>query len=284
MSNCKSKSALAYNVDLLAKETGEMYFWTFTLPVKLHPVDAAASWRDLLRELVRRCDFYGVRVFELHPGGHGLHVHVMTNRFFHVSSVRACCRKFGWGRIHVEEFDTSDIESACGYMTKYLTKQVKMWHGEKLTGLRWWSVFGKVSDKVRVKDVTIDSIRRRIWDMVPSWVVTNIMGIDPAQDKVSGRLKSAKEKVVLSCQKMTFRAIRLFTGKDRPKNIPKLSGFTSRQFNYCKMWICNRIYLCNELLMSCFDGSGSVNFDLRRLSLGFNAVQLRSGAHFIACA
>lgn len=140
MSVFKSRMALEWNLQLLTMTMGEgdrLCFWTFTVPALLHPKEVACMWRDCARELVRSLGFFGVRVFELHPFGHGLHVHVCTTRYFDVNKVRAIAERFGWGRLHVECWDTTSLESACKYMSKYVGKQggKQLWQGQKL--LSW---------------------------------------------------------------------------------------------------------------------------------------------------
>lgn len=175
----KSKMALEYNIELLVRNMPkghDICFWTFTLPVKLYPVEGARMWGDLCRELRRSLGFYGVRVFELHPSGHGLHVHVLTSSFFRIQDVLPICRRFGWGRVGVETWDICETDRAVAYMSKYLGKQggKKSWAG-MLRGIRWWSVFGKVEDKVRVKDVKCKSFFGAIWDLLPYEFVTHFV-------------------------------------------------------------------------------------------------------------
>ena len=203
--SAKSKIALQYNIELLFGSSETVYFWTFTLPIKLHPKEGAAMWCDLLRELKRSCGFWGVRVFELHPGGHGLHVHCATGQRFDVNKVRRICRRFGWGRLHVEVWDNSDCEKAGAYMCKYLGKQLKTWSG--LKGMRWWAVFGRCADKVRVKDVQIESLRRTIWDMLPAWVVCGLMGCGSVDQ---GRVRQFNMAKMWLCNKIYYRSKNLY--------------------------------------------------------------------------
>lgn len=196
----KSKAALQYNIDILFGNCESVYFWTFTLPIRMHPREGAVMWRDLLRELRRTCKFWGVRVFELHPSGHGLHVHVATGQWFDVNAVRRICLRFGWGRLHVEKWDNADKEKASAYMGKYLGKSLKGFSG--LKGMRWWSVFGSVPDRVRVCDVRIESLRRQIWDMVPSWIVSAIAGCGHSD---SGKSRSFNMAKMWLCNKIYYR-------------------------------------------------------------------------------
>ncbi len=277
MSILLSKAALSYNVKLLAGE-GEMYFWTFTLPTRLHPVVGAAMWGELCRELKRSLGFRGVRVFELHPGGHGLHVHVVTPDFIDVRAVLPICERLGWGRVGVEEWDKSDEEKAIRYMTKYLTKQIKSWCGSSLKGVRWWGVFGKVSDSVRVKDCSVESPRRRIWDSVPPWFVSHVMGIQSAFSDHEKIPKTAHEKRKVAALKQAFSDYFISGKKVKDFGLCGIDK-TVRQFNFAKMWICNRIYYNYETFLDCFNGGdcgGMVG--LRSGSMGFDANYCRAVA------
>ncbi len=191
----KSTVALENNVQMLFDDSKPVYFWTFTLPTAIHPYDAARLWKMLCRDLVRSLGMSGVRVFELHPGGHGLHVHLATNDYVRVEHVRPLCEKHGWGRLHVEEWTKEDC---CGYMGKYLSKQTKYWRGARLLGIRWWAVFGDVSDKVRVKDVVSRSFFKEIFSMLPAWVVKEVMQVsEPVQGdkKTTSRFNFAKMRL-----------------------------------------------------------------------------------------
>lgn len=194
MSTFKSKLALKMNIELLA-ENGGLKFWTFTLPSMYHPYKAGQMWGDLCRELKRSLDFSGVRVFELHPKGHGLHVHVVTNDFIRVEPVRAICKRLGWGRVHVKKIDGVKAKN---YLAKYLTKQQKAWQGAKLVGVCWWGVFGKIEKKCRVKDITCVSVQGEIFKNIPQWVVCSVCGVTApiAGDKKSNaRFNMAKMKL-----------------------------------------------------------------------------------------
>ena len=106
------------------------HMWTFTYADTPAPRDAANRWRCLARELVRGLNMWGVRVFENHPKGHGLHVHLIVSGFYDVNEVRKLSDKYGFGRIHVLEKENPE------YVAKYLTKgrRVKGWEGIRLWG------------------------------------------------------------------------------------------------------------------------------------------------------
>lgn len=168
--SAKRSYALEENCKMLF-ERGAVRFWTFTLPVKVDPKIASRMWCDLSRDLVRNLGFSGVRVFELHPNGHGLHVHLLTSGYFDVDQVRHYCRLHGFGRVHVELCKGEDRDKLARYMSKYLSKQIKMFKGSSLKGMRWHATFGKLPDKVRITDVKITSFFGEIFKALPSYFV-----------------------------------------------------------------------------------------------------------------
>lgn len=156
MSRLNSKLACEWSVERLA----DPHLWTFTLPVVLLPREAARMWQKLQRDLVRSLGMYGVRVFEAHPGGHGLHVHMVVSGRYDVNKVRAICLKHGWGRINVIRV------SHPGYVAKYLTKSSRE-DGWKWRGLRLWAVLGKKlwpSSPTRVLDVVSQNAERQLYN------------------------------------------------------------------------------------------------------------------------
>ena len=101
----------------------------------------------------------GVRVFELHPGGHGLHVHVVTDQYYRVEDVRAALRGTGWGRIHVTR-----CSSGAEYVAKYVGKARRS--GE-LKGVRLWAAFGIPRDqRTCVRDIEVVSELGGLYDAV----------------------------------------------------------------------------------------------------------------------
>lgn len=192
----RSKVALESNVQMLFENEKRVYFWTFTLPSKMHPSEATVLWRPLCRDLVRNLGMSGVRVFELHPSGHGLHVHLACNQSVWVGNVRVLAKKHGFGRIHVEEF--GQYGDCAGYMGKYFSKQAKYWQGYKLVGIRWWSTFGKPFDKIRVKDVVSHSLFKEIFHSLLDFVVVRIMSVplpEKGDKKSTSRFNFAKMKL-----------------------------------------------------------------------------------------
>jgi hypothetical protein len=153
----KSYMALQFSLERIAKGQEFVYLWTFTLPVKLPVPDACALWTSLCRELVRKVGFSGVRVYEMHPGGHGLHVHCVVGERYDVNDVREVCKRIGWGRVHVKAIASENA----GYVGKYLRKAKRC---EELRGRRLWAPFGPFRViACRVRNVEVDSPQIRIY-------------------------------------------------------------------------------------------------------------------------
>jgi hypothetical protein len=148
----KSKAAYLFATQTLGKES--LYMWTFTFAEVLNIKDTRKRWNYLLTLIKRRWPkLAGVRVFELHKS-HGLHVHLVTNRWIDVNVARELAIKAGWGRIHVMRIPPE----RASYLAKYLSKQ----RPECFKGWRLWAGFGDW-DWTKVKDVVFDSLFCRIY-------------------------------------------------------------------------------------------------------------------------
>lgn len=157
MSATKSRTALEFSVQKLVqglKDRGSKFkgtFWTFTF-VEAHDADQVSSpWRAAMRELKRKIpNFGGVRVYEMHPGGHGVHIHAIIPSYIRVELVRAIMQKFGFGRIHVVALN-GNAEQIGRYLAKYFSKAKRR---VEFFRKRLWACFGAY-DGVKVKDVVI---------------------------------------------------------------------------------------------------------------------------------
>ena len=149
----KSRIAFEFSAENLAKKG--LYMWTFTFAEVLPIKETRKRWNRLLTSLRRRWpELCGLRVFELHKT-HGLHVHLVTDRFIRVQETRELAKKAGWGRVHV----TRANAGAARYLAKYLSKERE----PCFKGWRLWSGFGEW-DWSRVKDILVESPKRAIWD------------------------------------------------------------------------------------------------------------------------
>ena len=80
--------------------------------------------------------FSGIRVFQLHPRGHGLHVHVLTGQWYAVGVVRKMWSRVGGGRI-----DVTIIPISCrDYLSGDIVKQRE--RPAAFRGVRMWQTFG----------------------------------------------------------------------------------------------------------------------------------------------
>jgi hypothetical protein len=151
----KSRSALILNGYELSGEF--LAFWTFTFRNVL-PVDVARQhWMAAVRKLRKHfgSKLVGLRAFELHPGGHGLHIHVVTPEWLPVNEVRmVLCRVKGqpFGRIDVQPGDSH----AGHYLAKYISKARRP---KCLKGVRLWDALDrKAFNYTRVADVVIKTL------------------------------------------------------------------------------------------------------------------------------
>jgi hypothetical protein len=148
----KSKAAYLFATQTLGEE--KLYMWTFTFAAVLDVKATRKKWNHLLTLLKRRWPkLAGLRVFELHKN-HGLHVHLVTNRWIDVNVARELAFLAGWGRIHVMRIPPE----RASYLAKYLSKD----RPECLKGWRMWAGFGDW-DWTKVKDVGFDSLFCRIY-------------------------------------------------------------------------------------------------------------------------
>jgi hypothetical protein len=156
--SCKSYQAFKWSIDkiaALAKAEGkQVYLWTFTFSEALDVKEARKLWTLFAREMVVNLNFRAVRVFELHPGGHGLHIHAVACGRVPVRLVRQLSRKHKFGRIHV-----GLVRENAYYIGKYLSKSNR---APCLRGARLWQTVGlDKRETCRVRDVSIDSLASR---------------------------------------------------------------------------------------------------------------------------
>ena len=145
------------------------YMWTFTLRDVHTAQDGARLWSALWRDVLKRMGFRGVRVFELHPGGHGLHVHFLCDSFYSVRVVRARMRSLASGAPWGTGFgvDVTRITGARGwlYACKYVSKGLRT---VALKGVRLWARCACDGYRVREVDVSTSLGRsvRRVQEIV----------------------------------------------------------------------------------------------------------------------
>ncbi len=169
----KRKAAFLHSCEKLFKQDDgkrarRVYMWTFTFAKVISDDIAAKCWNHLNRDLTRRYKATGgcpgIKVVEVHPGGHGLHFHALIARRLDVSEVRRLAIRAGFGRIHVQKCK----QSAAAYCAKYLTKRDD---GLKRGARRWGMVAGFKG--TRVRDIQVESELaencRRTYQVVKTW-------------------------------------------------------------------------------------------------------------------
>jgi hypothetical protein len=91
----KRKAAFLFASQTLGKQ--KLFLWHFTFREVLAVKETRKHWNHFLTILQREWpNLQGLRVFELHEE-HGLHVHLITNRFIEVNGRESCRRKLDGG-------------------------------------------------------------------------------------------------------------------------------------------------------------------------------------------
>jgi len=144
----KSQLACLFAMRQLSK-TGKLYFWTFTFKEVFNDQIAASRCGHFLTRLKKRFGFFsGVRVFEIHPGGHGLHCHLIMNRRLPAAEVWRIAGKTGLGRVDVVKVVPGTEMDSALYLAKYLSKG-----GDKLMkGVR---ALGIIHLSTRVRSIEV---------------------------------------------------------------------------------------------------------------------------------
>jgi hypothetical protein len=157
----------------LIGDATHVFLWTFTFAWHTDRHAAAKAWNHFMalaraRGIELRC----LRVFEVHPGGHGIHIHFVTPDWWHVNRIRSVAKRAGFGRIDVQKI-TAD---RAGYVLKYIRKQKR--HAA-LKGAHRWRACGKDAKKwlSRVSRCISHSNRAYIWRWLqqfhPKWKTMN---------------------------------------------------------------------------------------------------------------
>ena len=170
---------------------------------------ARKMWSKFLKAFRRQAKYFGfqgLRVFEMHGGGHGLHIHVVTANFLFVNDVRRIWRACGGGRIDVKPIPFERRH----YIGKYLSKSGRP---QCLKGARLWDTFGGL-DAVRCKDVEF----RSDWTDAYKALVASVEGFKA----LSYRIKQMAVDRVLRGQKwcLGMGGIEF----DQPTHVPSFGG------------------------------------------------------------
>jgi len=169
----RSQAAFRLSAERLWAPGFRVYFWTFTFRGVWADWEALARFRrfqDHLRKPV--CDgglgseWSGVRVAELHPGGHGVHFHMLVNRRLSIWIVQRIASCYGIGRISVELADQNQA-NVSRYLSKYLSKGKEGPLTKTGRRARRWAAVGPLR-ATRVSDLVNDS---------PMWVFRRERGL-----------------------------------------------------------------------------------------------------------
>lgn len=142
----KTGAAFRLSVERLERSCPRLYFWTFTF-VKVENDDAAMYfWKRFLCDGLLKIwpDCRGLRVVQVHPGGHGLHFHALLNKRLPVQIVRRLAARYHFGRIHVRRAREGDG----AYLARYLSRSA----GGIGKGARKWAAVGGFR-ACRVRDI-----------------------------------------------------------------------------------------------------------------------------------
>lgn len=142
-----------------SKKSGDhVFMWTFTFRECLSVQDAFKAWNQFSKNLwkygihpkTKEQTIVGLRVAEMHPGGHGVHFHVLINRRIPIQAVRRWAEMAGMFWIHVTRCYHGHLGK---YLGKYLGKQDRV---PCLKGRRLWQGFGQWG-QTKCKDIVVDS-------------------------------------------------------------------------------------------------------------------------------
>jgi len=148
----------------------DVKFWTFTFKTPHTAKEGSRKWNHLATLLRREFpDCKMVRVYELHPSGHGLHVHGITPLWLPIRTILDFAKRAGFGRIHVVDWDSRQGLQAGQYIAKYLSKE----RCAILRGVRLYGFVGLGADeKTLQRDIVYSSALSEIWAILshlPDW-------------------------------------------------------------------------------------------------------------------
>jgi len=166
----KTEAAFRLSCRKIFASGQKCYFWTFTFKDVLGDKEAFKRWHRFATNMKLSKStghlWSGVRVVEVHPGGHGLHFHCLVTGRLPVRVVRHKAVKAGLGYImKVKRADEGTID----YLAKYMSKAGR---DGLAKGCRKWSCIGGAKGSL-VKNLRCESILsencRRVRQLVGSW-------------------------------------------------------------------------------------------------------------------
>lgn len=156
----RSEVAADLSLTELVKGQPFCFLWTFTFEEHTSARDAGKAWHRFTTYCKRnKIALKGLKVYEKHLGGHGIHIHMITPNYYRVVDIRPLAIAAGFGRIHAKRISSSRATYVLKYVRKGLRKGI-----EGMSGVRKWSVFGDAREwATRKKDITVDTIFTRCW-------------------------------------------------------------------------------------------------------------------------
>jgi len=145
-------------VKLIREHPGDAWLWTLTFAEVMPTHYAANMHRNLIKEIAYAQKdgawpkwWGGVKVAELHPGGHGVHFHWVLAKRVPIDKLLELGHKCGFGIINVHPEPCT--EKVATYLAKYLTK------GHAIPGMKQWGGIGNFEHcKVADCEMTSNSI------------------------------------------------------------------------------------------------------------------------------
>ena len=104
-------------LDIMIKN--KCYFMTLTTRDVVDYFEIRERWRNLRHWFVRRLHCRYIQNFELHPWGHGWHIHCVVDNFVPLKKYLKKIQSFGFGRVDVRRVYTKEISE---YLTKHALK------------------------------------------------------------------------------------------------------------------------------------------------------------------
>lgn len=112
-------------LELFERNNRGMCFLTLTTADVVTLAQIRNRWRDLRHDLIRRYDS-GIKYvmnYEMHPNGHGWHIHAVFNRFINLrSGGLASIQRFGFGRVNVKRVTSLGVSL---YLSKHCLKSYR---------------------------------------------------------------------------------------------------------------------------------------------------------------
>lgn len=141
---------------------GRLRFFTVTVQEHGLPLRFVADrWRTFAndrwwRKISKGKDY--IMVYEPHPGGHGWHIHFLTNFYIPIDDLRYYCNRHNFGICFAEACDTGTVV----YMAKYISKGAFLRRMEGASNVRLVNVSRSLLPlrDIDVSSSSIDFIRR----------------------------------------------------------------------------------------------------------------------------